>query len=125
LRFGADVCADPGEFGQIVDQMYMSQSRCNPEASNGRTSAKAGQKIIIIYAAMGFEIFSNFNLIQISSKNNKHCWVPKVSSITTISYTPSQIFEYFISCQFRMQKFKLCSWLNNMPCILPHPFYVS
>lgn len=34
-------------------------------------------------------------------KNGTHCWVPEVSSITAISYAPSQIFEHFIGRQFR------------------------
>jgi hypothetical protein len=34
-------------------------------------------------------------------KNGTHCWVPEVSSITAISYAPSQLFEHFIRRQFR------------------------
>jgi hypothetical protein len=33
-------------------------------------------------------------------KNGTHCWVPKISSITAISYKPVQLFEHFIGCQF-------------------------
>ena len=35
LRFGADVCADPGEFGQIFDQMYMSNPGNFPWSDKG------------------------------------------------------------------------------------------
>jgi hypothetical protein len=51
---------------------------------------------------MRFGIFSNFNLIQIGWQEWQALLVLEVSSITTISYVPSQIFEHFISCQFRM-----------------------
>jgi hypothetical protein len=34
-------------------------------------------------------------------KNGTHCWVPEVSSMTAISYAPSQLFEHFIGRQFR------------------------
>jgi len=34
-------------------------------------------------------------------KNGTHSWVPEVSSVTAISYAPSQLFEHFIGRQFR------------------------
>jgi hypothetical protein len=39
------------------------------------------------------------------SKNGTHCWVPEVSSITAISYAPSQLFEHFIGRQLNSVPF--------------------
>ena len=37
---------------------------------------------------------------KLGGKNSMHCWIPKVLSITAVSYAPVQLFKHITGCQF-------------------------
>ena len=70
--------------------------------SNPGTLSRSDEVCVIIRVQSGGQRWPRISISSKSGgKNGKHCWVPEVSSITAISYAPSQIFEHFIGHQFR------------------------